>query len=50
MGDRDRLRRALSRLSDADRDYGTNFRKEVQKLSGKPYYTPRRLQKVKEQK
>ena len=30
-------------LSDADRDYGTNFRKEVQKLNGKPYYDPRKL-------
>src|SRR5262249_58789681 len=30
-------------LSDADRDYGTNFGKEVQKLNGKPYYAPRRL-------
>jgi hypothetical protein len=30
-------------LADADRDYGTNFRKEVQKLNGKPYYEPRRL-------
>ena len=30
-------------LSDAERDYGTNFTKEVQKLNGKPYYAPRRL-------
>ena len=30
-------------LSDADRDYGTNFRKEVQKLDGKPYYEPHKL-------
>ncbi len=30
-------------LSDADRDYGTNFAKEVQKLNGKPYYAPRRM-------
>jgi tetratricopeptide (TPR) repeat protein len=30
-------------LSDADRDYGTNFRKEVQKLNGKPYYEPPKL-------
>jgi hypothetical protein len=30
-------------LSDAERDYGTSFRKEVQKLNGKPYYEPRRL-------
>jgi tetratricopeptide (TPR) repeat protein len=30
-------------LSDAERDYGTSFRKEVQKLNGKPYYEPRQL-------
>ncbi len=30
-------------LSDADRDYGTNFAKEVQKLNGKPYYAPRQM-------
>jgi len=30
-------------LSDADRDYGTDFRKEVQKLKGKPYYEPHKL-------
>jgi tetratricopeptide (TPR) repeat protein len=30
-------------LSDAERDYGTNFKKEVQKLNGKPYYEPRKL-------
>ena len=35
-------------LSDADRDYGTNFRKEVQKLNGKPYYEPRKLPEAKE--
>ena len=34
-------------LSDAERDYGTNFRKEVQKLNGKPYYEPRKLPEVK---
>jgi len=34
-------------LSDADRDYGTNFMKEVGKLGGKPYYTPRQLPDVK---
>lgn len=28
-------------LSDAERDYGTNFAKEVEKLNGKPYYPPR---------
>lgn len=36
-------------LSDAERDYGTNFMKEVQKLDGKPYYAPRRLPEVKKQ-
>lgn len=30
-------------LSNAERDYGTNFGKEVQKLNGKPYYEPRKL-------
>ncbi len=30
-------------LSDAERDYGTNFGKEVQKLNGKPYYPLRQL-------
>ena len=30
-------------LSDAERDYGTNFKKEVQKLNGKPYYEPHKL-------
>jgi hypothetical protein len=30
-------------LSDAERDYGTNFKKEVEKLNGKPYYEPRKL-------
>ena len=34
-------------LSDAERDYGTNFRKEVQKLNGKPYYEPHRLPEAK---
>jgi tetratricopeptide (TPR) repeat protein len=32
-------------LSDAERDYGTSFMKEVQKLNGKPYYAPRKLKK-----
>jgi hypothetical protein len=36
-------------LSDAERDYGTSFMKEVQKLGGKPYYAPRRLPEVKKQ-
>ena len=36
-------------LSDAEREYGTNFTKEVQKLNGKPYYAPRRLPEVKKQ-
>lgn len=30
-------------LSNAERDYGTNFTKEVMKLNGKPYYAPRQL-------
>ena len=30
-------------LSNAERDYGTTFMKEVQKLNGKPYYEPRKL-------
>lgn len=34
-------------LSDAERDYGTSFMKEVQKLNGKPYYAPRQLKKKK---
>jgi hypothetical protein len=34
-------------LADADRDYGTNFLKEVQKLKGKPYYAPRQMPDVK---
>ncbi len=36
-------------LSDAERDYGTSFMKEVQKLSGKPYYAPRQLPAAKKQ-
>ena len=34
-------------LSDAERDYGTNFGKEVKKLNGKPYYEPRKLPEAK---
>lgn len=34
-------------LSNAERDYGTTFMKEVQKLNGKPYYEPRKLPEVK---
>jgi hypothetical protein len=30
-------------LANADRDYGTNFKKEVDKLNGKPYYEPHTL-------
>lgn len=30
-------------LSDAEKNYGTSFMKEVQKLNGKPYYAPRKL-------
>jgi tetratricopeptide (TPR) repeat protein len=36
-------------LSDAERDYGTTFMKEVQKLGGKPYYEPRKLPEAKKQ-
>ena len=35
-------------LSDAEGDYGTNFKKEVQRLNGKPYYEPRKLMDAKE--
>jgi tetratricopeptide (TPR) repeat protein len=35
-------------LSDAERDYGTTFMKEVQKLGGKPYYEPRKLPEKKQ--
>ena len=34
-------------LSDAEKNYGTSFMKEVQKLKGKPYYAPRKLPDVK---
>jgi len=34
-------------LSNADRDYGTNFMAEVKKLKGKPYYAPRQLPEIK---
>jgi hypothetical protein len=34
-------------LSDAKRDYGTDFWAEVKKLNGKPYYAPRQLPEVK---
>ena len=30
-------------LSNAERDYGTNFQQEVKKLNGKPYYEPHKL-------
>jgi len=36
-------------LSDAERDYGTSFMKEVQKLKGKPYYAPRKLPQAKKE-
>jgi tetratricopeptide (TPR) repeat protein len=36
-------------LSDAERDYGTTFMKEVQKLNGKPYYPLRKLAEKKKQ-
>jgi len=34
-------------LTDAEKDYGTSFNKEVQKLNGKPYYPPLDLPKAK---
>jgi hypothetical protein len=34
-------------LADADRDYGTNFLKEVGKLQGQPYYAPRSIPQTK---
>ncbi len=34
-------------LTDAEKDYGTNFGKEVQKLGSKPYYPPRKLPQIK---
>jgi len=37
-------------LSDAEKNYGTTFMKEVQKLNGKPYYAPRKLPEGKKQK
>ncbi len=36
-------------LSNPDRDYGTNFWKEVGKLGGKPYYEPRQMPEVKKE-
>lgn len=36
-------------LTDAERDYGTTFGKEVQKLEGKPYYPQRKLTRPKKQ-
>jgi hypothetical protein len=33
-------------LSDAERDYGTNFRKEGQKLNGKPCYKPHKCRRL----
>lgn len=36
-------------LSDAEKNYGTSFMKEVQKLNGKPYYAPRKLPEAKKQ-
>ena len=30
-------------LTDAEKNYGTTFMKEVQKLNGKPYYPPRKM-------
>lgn len=36
-------------LTDAEKNYGTSFMKEVQKLNGKPYYPPRKLPEAKKQ-
>lgn len=36
-------------LSDAEKNYGTSFMKEVQKLNGKPYYAPRKLPELKKE-
>jgi hypothetical protein len=36
-------------LSNADRDYGTNFMTEVKKLNRKPYYSPRQLPEIKKE-
>lgn len=41
-------KRQAWQLSDAERDYGTSFGKEVQKLNGRPYYKPRRLPEKKQ--
>jgi hypothetical protein len=35
-------------LANAERDYGTNFMKEVKKLGGKPYYAPRQLESARQ--
>jgi hypothetical protein len=35
-----RYKRQAWQLTDAERDYGTSFRAEVQKLGGRPYYAP----------
>jgi hypothetical protein len=37
-------------VGNAERDYGTSFWKEVQKLGGKPYYEPRQLPEGKKDK
>ncbi len=36
-------KRQAWRFADPDKDYGTNFRKEVQALNGRPYYPPLHL-------
>jgi hypothetical protein len=36
-------------LSNAERDYGTSFMKEVAKLKGKPYYPPRQQPEAKKE-
>ncbi len=40
-------KRQAWKLSDAERDYGTTFQKEVQKLNGRPYYEPHKLPETK---
>jgi tetratricopeptide (TPR) repeat protein len=42
-------KRQAWKLSDAERDYGTNFQREVQKLNGRPYYEPHKLPEAKKQ-
>lgn len=43
-------KRQAWRLADPEKDYGTNFAKEVKALNGKPYYPPLDLPKTKNAK